>query len=362
MDITCTDLALRCFQRHRNLHSLAHYSGILSLQGLARLALLPDTAASVLQLVRSELRPFIDGHVLVGGSFVTYHSGGNGAAYLFLKGQLPAAEQALRQRAEEQLAAPRGQEGIYCRPQPKEVDQGRIWIDTAFAVTPYLVACGLAMDEPDWIADGIHQLRGLRRLLYNTDTGLVHQGINFNGPGSISQDHWSRGNGWGLLALAELVDLLPPEHPERAQAMTDLEEWLRAALRYQNGEGLWFQEMCVDWHFATYTETSGSGLILYALGLALQHGLMSDCHAAWLKGTRSLLRYVSSDGDVFNCCTACCCPGDGSVAAFLRRPPIRNDKHAFGPIILALLQAQALGYHQLQALPEAEARLGDDHP
>ncbi len=126
----------------------------------------------------------------------------------------------------------------------------------------------------------------------------------------------------------------------------------------RNYEGLWFQEMAVSNPRQTYTETSGSGLILYALGIALQTGVIQpdEAREPFINGLRGLLRHVTLEGNVYHCCTSCCCPSDGSIEAYLKRPPILNDNHAFGPVILALDQAVEHGFESLEPLPDSEIK------
>lgn len=340
------------FARHKRLHALNHYTGILSLQALARHAVKSKNADAV-ETARAELMPFATGAVPAFGNFPVYRAGGNGAALLHWKGRLPEADEILMKCAELQMAAPRGEDGVFCAPQPHEVADMKIWIDTAFGVCPYLIACGRAFDRKDFVDEAVHQILAMYRLFLDEACGLVHQGMNFNGPGSISHDHWSRGNGWGLLAIAEVLDWLPRDDSRAAECESILCDWLKASLQYQNHEGLWYQEMTNTNPRGTYTETSGSGLILFALGVALERGLMEESRPAFVKGLQGLLRYITPDGSVFHTCTGCRCPGDGSIAAYLQRPPVINDNHAFGSVLMAFGQAFALGYREIE-LPEDE--------
>ena len=357
MQFELRPVILNLFNRYAAIHPLNHYTGILAMQGLARLGHRTDDDA-VLAKAQQALAPFAAGEVEPFGNFRVYRCGGNGTAYLHRHGLWPEAAALLETCASEQMDAPRGDDRIYCRPSPKQLPERRIWIDTAFAVCPFMLDCGVAFDRPEWVDDAVHQILAMYRVFLDPACGLVHQGKNFNGPASISDDHWSRGNGWGLLALAEVVERLPEGHPQRAECRRIFAEWLRAALAVRNYEGLWFQEMAVANPRQTYTETSGSGLILYALGIALQTGVLEpqEARLSFEHGLRALLRFVTVDGNVYHCCTSCCCPGDGSVEAYLKRPPILNDNHAFGPVILALTQALEHGFDVLEPLPDSEVQ------
>lgn len=324
-------LAVSVFERHVAVHpTLDHYTGILSMQGMARLAV--ETGdPGVLARTRDALLPFARGERQFTCNFANYLCGGNGAAYLLHHGHLPEAESTVEHYAKKTVnEAARDAAGLFCHPKrPGNL----VWIDVAFAVSPFLVHAGLHFNQESWVDEAIDQTLGMVNLLRNADNGLVHQAISFLEPGVISQDHWSRGNGWAALALAELADALSADHPRRAEVLQALHDLLAAALPFQDEEeGLWHHEMTLP---GSFIETSGSGLLLFALGVALSQGWdHPGARNALERGLQGYPLYIEADGSVRNTCVGCLHPGDGSILAYLTKYPRRNDVHAFGPIIL----------------------------
>jgi unsaturated rhamnogalacturonyl hydrolase len=337
-------IARQAFLRHQALHSLADYRGILSLHAYARLALISAQSGGDEDLLahsRALLLPFVRGErECRGANFNNYCCGGNGTAYLLYQGRLPEAEAAVRRYAEGLLHnAPRDENGVFCHPQyPGE---GRIWIDVAFAVTPFLLFAGLALGQEAYVEEAIDQTLAMCALLRDPTVGLLHQCKNFRGPGLLSEDHWSRGNGWGLLALSELVGYLPREHPRRGEVERAFVDLVQACLRVQDAQGMWHQELT---DANSYVETSGTGLILYAVGVGLEQGLLpSETQQAFSAGLRGYLAYIRPDGSVYHTCRGCLCPGQGRILDYEARAPVLNDPHAFGPVTLAFGQALRLG-------------------
>lgn len=332
-------VAYLAFQKHRTLHPLTHYTGILSLHAYARLALASGSAA-ILATCRDLLLPFVRGERRVGGNFVTYECGGNATALLLQQGKLPEARDAVRRGAEDLIRnAPRDDQGIFSMPNRPTRDL--VWIDVAFAVTPFLLYAGLALGEDGYLAEAAAQARMLYDLLRDPAQGLLHQCKHFAGPGKLSEDHWSRGNGWALLALAELVRDLPDGDPRRAPVAARFCDLVHACLAVQDDDGLWHQELTVP---ASYVETSGTGLILYAVGVGLERGLLdASVMDAYRRGLSGYLEYVRDDGAVYHTCRGCLCPGAGTVLDYMARAPLLNDPHAFGPVTLAYGQAYRLG-------------------
>ncbi len=84
-------LALSAYRKHLEVHrNFDHYTGAVTLHGLARLA----TAAPDEQLIqetRSKFLPHVRGERKFPCNFPNYQCGGNGTAWLLWKGMLPEA-------------------------------------------------------------------------------------------------------------------------------------------------------------------------------------------------------------------------------------------------------------------------------
>jgi len=341
-------LALGAARKHYEVHrSFGHYTGIVTLHGMARLAVGTGDAA-ILEETRRWLDPFVRGEMTFACNYPNYLCGGNASAYLLWKGRLPKVRDAVRRYADQILhEAPRDPDGIVCR--PKEPALYKVWIDSAFAVSPFLLFAGLALEDERCLEEAFQQTAKMVRLFCDPSNDLLHQSKNFRGrlPGNISEDHWSRGNGWGIYALAELACHLPAGHPRKGEAVGLFVEHARACLAVQNAEGLWHQEMTEP---NSYVETSGSGLILYAFGAGLQAGLLDAAFRPALeKGLSGMLRYISSDLDIYHTCRGCLCPGSGTRLEYMATPPVVNDPHAFGPVVLSMGQAHLLGIIEVRS-------------
>ena len=342
------DLALNVARKHLAVcGDFGGYPGIVTLYGIARLTALNDPV--ILDQAREWLLPFVRGEVSFKHSFPNYLCGGAGTAYLLWRGHLPEAREEVCRYAEQILhEAPRDHQGILTL--PRDPLKNLVWIDVAFAVTPFLVFAGLALGEERYLEEAFQQTAKMVRLLRNPENGLFHQSANFNGPGNLSEDHWSRGNGWGAFALVEIARHLPADHPRKAESLALYRDHVEACARFQDEAGLWHQEMTEDGTLS-YVETSGSALLLYALGSGLEAGLFGAPDSAgyvahrarFEKGMRGLLAYIGEEADIFHTCRSCLCPGGGTKLDYRAVPPVLNDSHAFGPVVLAAGQARLLG-------------------
>lgn len=333
-------IARRAFEKYCGLHGFEHYAGILALHGMARLAIRTGAPRDQATIV-CRLRPFADGRMEWRGNFPNYFAGGNATAYLLSKDLLSEAEDTVRERGGQQDKQPRDGNGLFRH--PRRPDQDAVWIDTAFAVTPFYLYAGLALEKSAWVDEAVHQALGHCRLLRNEDTGLLFQCVNFAGPGQLSEDHWSRGNGWGLHALTALILDLPATHARRQEVEACFVSLIDAALKLQNDQGCWHQEMTDP---KSYVESSGTFLILQAIGAGIEAGVLDESYAAPLwRGLSGGVAYIAGDDfTVHNCCGGCLCPGAGTKTDYAARGSILNDIHAFGPITHAFEQAMAVDF------------------
>lgn len=283
---------------------------------------------------------------LYGYNFPSYYIGGIPAAYALVRGHMPEKREQVLEYAEEMMSAPRDPDGIMKDPRRPEED--RIWIDVAMAVTPYLLFAGLAFNEERYIDEAVNQSILMYDVFRNPENGLLHQCRNFTGPGRITEDHWSRGNGWGFIALTELVRFLPDDSPHRKRVERYFVDHATALLPHQSRRGMWRQEIPLD---LSYEETSGTGLILYGLGAGLRAGLLDETtfRPAFEAGVRGLVDVaVNQDYSINNSCPGCRCPGEGDEAGTVQayvtlKLPHRNEHHGFAPLMYALLEAHRNG-------------------
>ncbi len=354
------ELADRVLNRGLADIDLGLYPGSLLMQAMSELAMHrrdPALLARTVALFKKFATKEINGR----GSFISYGAGGSGAALLRQRGlttELDVQVSAAAKRMVEQQQ--RSSEGLLVPPWVVAA-KDQVFIDIAFAVTPYLLYAGLAEKNDAYIGLAIFETVELFRILRDQQTGLVHQGRGFQGKGVVSQDNWSRGNGWGAVGLAALVRDLPATHPRRPEVIALAKEFFHAVLKLQNPAGLWHQEMTDP---TSFTEISGSGLLLYGIGVMIEHGVLDRTHeASFKRGLAALPAYIAADGGVSHTCIGCLCPGQGTKADYKIHLWAYNDSHAFGPLVLAYAQAEKMGIREITpSLPPGVFAVPADSP
>lgn len=344
------DIAFALYKHYGEVEEIQHYYGLVALYGLVQ-ASFEKGDETQLEQCRRILDRYPDKIVHPYYNFPCYRVGGNASAWACMKGIHDRSREKLEIFAERTMAGPKESRGILCMPGGEK--EGKIWIDVATAVTPFMLFTGLTCGREEYIDFAAEQCFRMYEALLDSGCGLLHQCRGFREDNSLcSEDHWSRGNGWGYLALAELVQYLPQDSVHRAKAEEYYKDLSEAILSYQTEKGLWRQEMTES---ASWEESSGTALLLYGMGMGLRKGILAtEKYAdAFQKGINGLLGYcVNQDFSTEMSCPGCLCPGEGAEkgtiqAYIIEKQPVRDEHHSFGAFMLALVEAHRNGYTEV---------------
>lgn len=336
------------------------YQGSCFLHGLAEYSLAAGDRKLENKLT-DVLDRFQDGESMGRGSLISYSIGGTASALMALNGREAYSEK-VRETADSMFRTqPRNREGVMVPPwRSASIRPDGMFVDIVFAVTPYLLYSGILDGNSEWIDYSAWIALKTFEVLRDTENGLIHQarGVLRLGEGEISRDNWSRGNGWGSVALAALMKDLPEDNRYYEDVRSLCADYFSAVLRFQDEDGLWHQEMS---RRDCWQEVSGSALLLYGIGTCIQTGVLPEsCRASFIKGLHGLLAYVDEDGNIASVCGGCLAPGDSSKDMYASQASFWNEKHAFGPVLLALSAAVSLGIRSVNA--DLGGKTADRHP
>ena len=345
-----TEIAFNVLKRYMEVQNptLKNYYGVVACYGLAHLAELGGEGSEEMEMAKDVLKNYAERINHPGYNFPSYRVCGNAKARAVYMGYSDEVE-TVREYADEMLTATRNAMGIISRPRAGHHE--KIWIDAATAVTPFLVFAGRIFNEQKYYDEAVKQTIMMYDAFMDSENGLLHQAQGFcdgYSPAKISEDHWSRGNGWGLFPLAELVEHLPKDHPEYQKVVNYYINHVNALLPYQSENGLWRQEITLESYHGleSYEETSGTGLIAYAIGVGIRTGVLDrKTYFPVLNHAIMGLKKVSigENYDIYNSCPSCLSPGDGSIFAYLSLIPPVNENHGAGPVVMALAEAHRCG-------------------
>jgi rhamnogalacturonyl hydrolase YesR len=248
------------------------------------------------------------------------------AARLGLRGELqPVIETAATwvHTKQERLA-----DGTLSRSRPLPYS---LWLDDLYMSVPLLAQMGKLTGERKYFDDAVRQVTQFAARMFNPAKGLFMHGW-VEGMEVHPEFHWGRANGWAAVAMAELLEVLPEDHPGRAEVLGIFKAHLRGVAARQARDGRWHQLLDRP---DSYLETSCTAMFCFAAARGVNRGWIDPlAHAplailAW----NAVTTQVNALGQVENVCVG---TGMGFDPAFYYARPVSPvAPHGPGPVLLA---------------------------
>jgi unsaturated rhamnogalacturonyl hydrolase len=219
-------------------------------------------------------------------------------------------------------------DGTLCRDRPFRYS---VWGDDMYMSVPFLAQMGAMTGNPAYLDDAARQVIGIGHRLRVASTGLYTHAWNTGNPDDHPHYYWGRANGWCFMAMAELLDVLPQDHPSRPEVLRMFRELAQAIASEQSGMGLWHQMLDRP---DSYLETSCSAMFTYCFARGVDKGWLDAgaygpvAQAGW----NGLTTRIGSDGHIDGTCVG---TGYGDDYVFYYYRPMADDVHGYGPVLLA---------------------------
>ena len=238
----------------------------------------------------------------------------------------------------------------------KKIYPWQMWLDGLYMASPFLASYADLFGQPQWFDEAAFQLREVYRNTLDPKTGLVYHAWDesreqrwCNPETGQSKHFWSRGTGWYMMALVDVLELLPVNHPQRKWIIGILNDLSAALLKVRDERtGLWYQVLDQGNREGDYLEASGSAMIIYAFAKGAKKGYLPG---RYLKLARksfnaliSNLVIMGNDGypDLKNTCGACGLGGnpyrEGDYNYYVSERKVDNDPKGVAPVILAAIE------------------------
>lgn len=229
------------------------------------------------------------------------------------------------------------------RPQPNT-----LWLDDLFMSVPALAQMGKLTGELAYFDDAVQQVKQFSKRMFNSEKGLYMHGW-VQAMEEHPQYHWARANGWAVMSLVELLEVLPKDHPGYTPVLNQLQAHIKGLVPYQDGTGFWHQ--LIDKN-DSYLETSATAIYAYAIARAINRGYIDKMAYApiALLAWNAVTTKVNDQGQVEGTCVG---TGMGFDPAFYYYRPINVfAAHGYGPVMLA-------GSEIIQLLKNNEFEIND---
>src|SRR5512133_1132352 len=263
-----------------------------------------------------------------------------------------AAIRLLRDQLRDQ---PRTSSGGYWH---KKIYPQQMWLDGVYMAEPFMAEYAVTFNEPELFDDITRQFILMENRARDPQTGLLYHAWDeskaqkWARPDTgCSSNFWGRAMGWYVMALVDVLELLPAEHPNQPALIAILERLAAALIRFQDPlSGLWYQVVDLSERPGNYRESSVSAMLAYGFAKAVRKGwLPAEYLSAARRAYRGLLENmirVDARGALTleGTCSVAGLGGkpyrDGSYEYYVSEPVAANDFKGVGPFILAALEME----------------------
>ena len=163
-----------------------------------------------------------------------------------------------------------------------------------------------------------------------------------------SPHFWSRAMGWYGMAMVDVLDFLPENHPGRSKIISYLNTFAEAVTKVQHESGLWYQVLDQGDREGNYLEASGTAMFTYAFAKGVRKGYLPETYSVIAnKAYSGIIKNLISieENGVVNLNQVCGVAGlggnpyrDGSFEYYVNEIIRPNDPKGIGPFILASLE------------------------
>ena len=206
-----------------------------------------------------------------------------------------------------------------------------LWLDDLYMSVPALAQMGKLTGDKKYYDDAVKQILQFSKRMFNKDLGFyMHGWVEDMNP--HPEFHWARANGWALVAMTELLEVLPENYKGRVEVLEQLKAHIKGLAPYQSDKGFWHQ--LIDRN-DSYLETSATAMYTYCIAHAVNKGWI-DAKAyapmsilAW----NAVTTKVNDKGQVEGTCV-----GTGMAfdpAFYYYRPTNVYAAHGYGPVLMA---------------------------
>jgi unsaturated rhamnogalacturonyl hydrolase len=219
----------------------------------------------------------------------------------------------------------------------------QMWLDGLYMIGPYSVMYAHYFDKPYFYEKIFTQMDLMRRNMTDPKTGLLYHAwddskvINWADKNTgLSPEFWGRAIGWYAVAILDILDYIPQDHPRRQEFINAEVDIINAIIRFQDEDsGLWYQVVNRGDDPQNWLEISCSCLYTYAVSKAVKKNLIHKSYARYIhRAFRGVIDSLSVEGDDLIISPVCIGTGVGDYDFYLKRPVARNDLHGMGAFLL----------------------------
>jgi unsaturated rhamnogalacturonyl hydrolase len=235
----------------------------------------------------------------------------------------------------------------------------QMWLDGLYMGSPFLAQYAREFNEPELLDDVANQVYLIDKYAWDESVGLYFHGWDesreqrWSNPETGRSPHaWGRAMGWFAMALVDMLDFFPKDHPKRVDIEQVHRKMADVIVSGQDDSGLWWQVLDRPGAQGNYLEASVSCMFTYFLLKSVNQGYLDAVYKnagkeAYRAITGRLIKQ-NEDGTI-SLTQVCGVAGlggepyrDGSYEYYINEVIRDNDPKGVGPFIMASLEHDQL--------------------
>lgn len=236
-------------------------------------------------------------------------------------------------------------DGIFARNRPLH---NTVWLDDMYMSIPAIVNMGKYTGDTKYYDEAVKQILLFKQRMWLPEKNLFRHGwVESMDPHPAF--HWARANGWAILTLVEVLDVLPENYKGRDEILKLYQNHVQGLSALQSGEGFWHQLLDKN---DSYLETSATAIYTYCIARGINKGWINALAygPVAMLGWHAVSTKVNDAGEVEGTCVG---TGMGFDPAFYYyRPVHKYAAHGYGPVLLA-------GGEMIRLLKNAHPKMND---
>lgn len=235
----------------------------------------------------------------------------------------------------------------------------QMWLDGLYMGEPFYAEYASLFSRTADFDDIANQFVWTEQHLRDAKTGLLYHGWDESKQQrwadpvtGRSPEFWARAMGWYAMALVDVLDYFPKDHPRQKEIIAIFQRLASAVKAYQHPSGVWYQVMDKADVKGNYAEASASCMFVYAIAKGVRLGyLEKSFDAVSVKGFEGILKnFIETDDQGLVHLTKTCSGAglggnpyrDGSFEYYIKEPLRVDDLKGMGPFIQASVEIEML--------------------
>ncbi len=240
----------------------------------------------------------------------------------------------------------------------KKIYPNQMWLDGLYMGAPFYSEYSKMFNQSKDFDDITHQFELIYEKTKDAKTGLLYHAWDeskeqkwANKETGLSEHFWGRAIGWYMMALVDVLDFIPQNHPKRKMLISHLTQLSEVMMNFRDQKSkVWYQIINLPDRAPNYLEASCSAMFVYAFAKGVNKGYLNKKYLKYAKESFDgmLKEFVTVDENglinLHNTCQGAGLGGkpyrDGTFEYYMSEKKRTNDYKGYGPFLLAAIELE----------------------